>query len=172
MVLGTAIGASQANAQALSCSGASPCSVTNNASATVGTLVKLDQTSNSTALGDPTANQIDLGATIGSSGPTLSIKANRDWTLKISTTQANFSWSGPGLSDPGVKPISHLQYSSTSSGPFTAISQTGATLNSGAKSSLTSQPIFFQTVWVAGLADQSNAPGTYTLPVVFTLSAP
>ena len=31
---------------------------------------------------------------------------------------------------------------------------------------------FFKTVWAAGFVQPSNVPGTYSLPVVFTLSAP
>jgi len=31
---------------------------------------------------------------------------------------------------------------------------------------------FFKTVWAAGFTQPSNAPDTYSLPVVFTLSAP
>ena len=167
MVLGTAIGVSEANAQ-LSCTGGASCSVTNSASAVVGTLIKLSQTSASTALGDPTATDIETGNTIPSNGPTLTIKANRAWTLKISTSQANFSYSGP---DVGVKPISHLTWSGDNS-TFAAITTTGDQLAGGAKTSSVTQNVFFKTQWVAGMGDPSNAAGTYTLPIVFTLSAP
>jgi hypothetical protein len=31
---------------------------------------------------------------------------------------------------------------------------------------------FFRTSWAGGFSAASNAPGTYTLPIVFTLTAP
>ena len=62
MVLGTAIGASQANAQ---CSGnAGSCNTTNTASVTVGSLVKLGMSSAATALSNPTADQVDAGTAL------------------------------------------------------------------------------------------------------------
>ena len=36
----------------------------------------------------------------------------------------------------------------------------------------TAAQAFFRTVWAAGFTQPSNAPGVYSLPVVFTLSAP
>jgi len=87
MVLGTAIGASQANAQ---CSGnAGTCNTTNTASVTVGALVKLGMTSSATALTSPTADQVDAGAAIDNAGPSFTIKANRSWTLNIKASPRN-----------------------------------------------------------------------------------
>ena len=81
MVLGTAICASQANAQ---CSGnAGTCNTTNTASVTVGALVKLGMSSAATALTNPTADDVAAGNVLADAGPTFSIKANRSWTLKI-----------------------------------------------------------------------------------------
>ena len=63
MVLATTIGAAQANAQ---CSGnAGTCNTTNTASVTVGALVKLGMSSNTTALTNPTADQVDAGTALG-----------------------------------------------------------------------------------------------------------
>ena len=107
MVLGTAIGATQANAQ---CSGnAGTCNTTNTASVTVGALVKLGMSSATTTLTSPSADQVDAGTTLYDAGPTFTVKANRSWTLKIKTT-ALLSWTYVG-SDVGVKPISDLTWS-------------------------------------------------------------
>src|SRR5882672_7011803 len=74
MVLGTAIGASQAYAQ---CSGnAGTCNTTNTASVTVGALVKLDMTTTTTALTNPTADDVAAGNTLANDGPQFTIKAN------------------------------------------------------------------------------------------------
>jgi hypothetical protein len=169
MVLVTAIGASQANAQ---CSGnAGTCNTVNTASVTVGTLVKLGMSSPSTSLTNPTADDVDAGNVIADAGPTFTIKANRSWTLKIKSQNAT-SWDYVG-SNAGVKPISDLSWSNAVGGTYAAISNTDATFLSGASASNgTPAQAFFKTSWVSDFTSASNAPGTYSLPIVFTLTAP
>jgi hypothetical protein len=169
MVLGTVIGASQANAQ---CSGnAGTCNTTNTASVTVGALVKLGMNSPTTSLTAPTADDIDVGAVIPNAGPSFTIKANRSWTLKIKSQNAtNFTYAG---SNSGVKPISDLAWSTAVAGTFAAITNADVTFVSGASSSNgTAAQAFFRTTWVGDFADASNREGTYSLPIVFTLTAP
>jgi len=170
MVLGTAIGASQANAQ---CSGnLGTCNTTNTASVSVGNLVKLGMTSATTTLSAPTADDVDGGLMTGpDAGPTFTIKANRSWTLKIkSGNPTNFTFAGTGV---GVKPISDLLWSLTSGGAYVAITSLDATFTSGASSTngASAQP-FFKTQWTADFTSASNLPGVYSLPIVFTLTAP
>jgi hypothetical protein len=169
MVLGMAIGAEQANAQ---CSGNSgSCNTTNTASATVNALVKLGMSSASTSLSSPTADQIEAGAVIADAGPTFTIKANRSWTLNVKTTNpATWTYVGSFL---GAKPISDLLWSNAVGGTFAGIGSSDALFLSGASATngLAAQA-FFRTVWAAGFTQPSNAPGVYSLPVVFTLSAP
>ena len=169
MVLGTAIGANQANAQ---CSGnAGSCNSTNTASVTVNALVKLGMSSASTSLTSPTADQVEVGANIADAGPSFTIKANRSWTLNIKTTNAG-SWTYVG-SLGGNKPVSDLTWSNAAAGTFVGISSTDALFLSGASATNgAAAQAFFKTVWAAGFTQPSNAPGTYSLPVVFTLSAP
>jgi hypothetical protein len=170
MVLGTAIGASQANAQ--SCSGnAGTCNTTNTASVTVGVLVKLGMSSATTTLTNPTADDVDLGHVIADAGPSFTVKANKSWTLKIKSQNAA-SWTYGGT-DAGVKPISDLAWSTAVGGPFAAITAADATFTSGGSSTngAVSQA-FFRTSWTSDFTSASNAPGTYSLPIVFTLTAP
>jgi hypothetical protein len=169
MVLGTAIGASQASAQ---CSGnAGTCNTTNTASVTVGALVKLGMTTSATALTNPTADDVDLGHVLADAGPTFTIKANRSWTLRIKSQNAA-SWTYVG-SDAGVKPISDLAWSTAVGGTFAAITAADATFTSGGSSTNgTAAQAFFRTSWTSDFTSASNAPGTYSLPIVFTLTAP
>ena len=169
MVLGTAISASQAIAQ---CSGnAGTCNTTNTASVTVGALVKLGMSANTTALTNPTADDVDGGAVIQNSGPSFTVKANRSWTLKIKSQNAT-SWTYVG-SDAGVKPISDLAWSTSAGGTYAAITNTDATFTSGASASNgAASQAFFRTSWLNDFTSASNAPGTYSLPIVFTLTAP
>src|SRR4029079_723721 len=171
MVLVTAIGATSANAQ---CSGnAGTCNTTNTASVTVGALVKLGMSATTTALTAPTADDIDgaAPAVIANAGPSFTIKANRSWTLKIKSQNAA-TWTYAGASA-GVKPISDLAWSTAVGGTFAAISGSDATFLSGASASNgTAAQAFFRTTWVNDFSDVSNREGTYTLPIVFTLTAP
>jgi hypothetical protein len=169
MVLGTAIGASEANAQ---CSGnAGTCNTTNTASVTVGVLVKLGMSSATTTLTNPTAANVDVGAVIPDAGPTFTIKANRSWSLKIRSANAT-SWTYAGTNS-GVKPIGDLAWSTAVNGTFAAMTATDAAFASGgAASNGTAAAAFFQTTWLADFTSASNAPGTYSLPIVFTLTAP
>jgi hypothetical protein len=170
MVLGTALGASQANAQ--NCSGNNgSCNTTNTASVSVGALVKLIMSGSATALTSPTADEIDLGAVVPDAGPTFTIKANRSWTLKIRTSNTP-SWTYVG-SNSGVKPIGDLAWSTAVGGTFNAITNSDVTFASGAAATNgTAAAAFFRTTWIADFASAANREGTYSLPIVFTLSAP
>lgn len=167
MVLGTALGASQASAQ---CSGVNSCNTTNTASVTVGALVSLGMSSSTTALTAPSGAQVDVGATIADNGPTFTVKANRSWNLNLKSLNAT-DWTYSG-SDGGVKPIGHLTWASASNGSFVAITAIDALLASGARTAGTAAAIFFETLWTGGFGAASNAPGQYSLPIQFTLSAP
>jgi hypothetical protein len=169
MVLGSAIGVEQANAQ---CSGnAGSCNTTNTASVSVNALVKLGMSATTTALTAPTADDIDAGAVIQNSGPSFTIKANRSWTLNIKTTNATV-WTYAGAFA-GTKPISDLTWSNAAAGTYANIGTSDAVFLSGAGATNgAAAQAFFRTVWAAGFAQPSNVPGTYSLPVVFTLSAP
>jgi hypothetical protein len=169
MVLGSAISVSQASAQ---CSGnAGGCLTVNTASVSVNALVKLGMSGTTTTLSSPTADQVDLGATLADVGPTFTVKANRSWTLNIRTSNpANWTYVG---SNGGTKPISDLTWSNAVAGTYVGISSVDALFLSGASATNgAAASAFFKTVWAAGFTQPSNAPGTYSLPVVFSLSAP
>jgi hypothetical protein len=168
-VLGSAFSANTAAAQ---CSGnAGSCNTTNTASVTVNALVKLGMSATTTSLTSPTADQVEVGASIADAGPSFTVKANRSWTLNIKTTNAS-NWTYVG-SNAGTKPISDLTWSNAAAGTFVGISSADAPFLTGASASNGfAAQAFFKTVWAAGFTQPSNAPGTYSLPVVFTLSAP
>ena len=169
MVLGSAIGVNQAGAQ---CSGnAGSCNTTNTASVSVNALVKLGMSSATTTLTSPTADQVEVGANLADAGPSFTVKANRSWTLNIKTTNASL-WTYVG-SLSGTKPISDLNWSNAVAGTYAGIGSSDAPFLTGASATngLAAQA-FFKTVWAAGFTQPSNVPGTYSLPIVFTLSAP
>ena len=169
MVLATSIGATQASAQWSGNAGS--CITSNTASVTVGALVKLGMSSATTTLTNPTADDVDAGNVIADLGPTFTVKANRSWTLKIKSQNAA-SWTYAGANS-GVKPIGDLAWSTAANGTFAAITNSDATVTSGASASNgTAAAVFFRTSWLNDFTSASNAPGTYSLPIVFTLTAP
>ncbi len=169
MVLGTALVSNQANAQCSSNVGS--CNTTNTASVSVGALVKLGMSSATTSLTAPTADNIDAGAVLQDAGPTFTIKANRSWTLKIkSGNPAIWTYAGANV---GVKPIGDLAWATSAGGTYAAITSSDVTFASGAAATNSgAASAFFRTTWTNDFSSASNAEGTYSLPIVFTLSAP
>jgi hypothetical protein len=171
MVLGTAAAASQANAQCSSVGAAGNCSTTNTAQVVIPSLVKLGMGATTTSLTAPSADAVDAGTPIDDAGPALSIKSNRSWTLNLKSGRAQYWDFNGGLGT--AKSISDLTWSATNGSGYVALSATDALLGSGASATATgTASVYFRTLYTGGLAAASNAPGTYTLPIVFTLSAP
>lgn len=101
-------------------------------------------------------------------GPLLSISANKAYTVTF-TNPAVFSLS------PNAKTAAHVKYSVSGTGgvcasPYVALSTSGATQNvgTGSATALTVFQVCFRVKWIWA----SDPPGTYRLPVTFTLTAP
>src|ERR1700682_1366834 len=171
VVVASVIGANQANAQCSSAGASGSCNTTNTASVIVNALVKLDMSSPTTSLTSPTVAQVEVGALIADPAPTFTSKATRSWTLNIKTTNASL-WTYVG-SLGGTKPMSDLTWSNAVGGSYVGIGSSDALFLSGAAATNgTAAQAFFKTVWAAGFTQPSNAPGIYSMPIVFTLSAP
>jgi hypothetical protein len=154
----------------LSCS-ASGCAVTNTASVTVGTKVRLAISSNATALTVPTIADFDNAAGVLDNGPLLTVKANRPWTVKISANTAawgyvdSFSLGGAAP----VKSAGELLWSTTSGSGYAAASNaTPATVFSGNGTAGTSQNVYYQVMWNSA----TDRPGDYSLQLDYTITTP
>lgn len=167
VIMGGALVAGPVSAQ--SCSDSNSCNVTNTASVTIGALVMLEMSSATTSLTSPAVS--DLGGEVADAGPTFVVHANQDWTLSIKSGNAtNFDYAG---SKGGVKPIGHLSWSSAALGTFAAITTVDATLASGLSATDNSAAaVFLKVAYASDYSDASIRPGVYSLPIVFTLSAP
>src|SRR5256885_7287278 len=102
-------------ASAQTCSG-NPCSVTNAASVTVGTMLKLSLSSTSTTLTSPDTTSFNQGHQDDLSALTATVKSNRAWSLKISGATA--TWGSSGLGARANKPVGDLAWSVTGGAPF------------------------------------------------------
>ncbi|MEO8911146.1 MAG: hypothetical protein ABI408_13115 [Gemmatimonadaceae bacterium] len=163
-----ALSGAKASAQ---CSGIGTCNTTNTTTLNIGALVKLDMSATTTSLTSPTANQVDVGATISDAGPTFTVKANRSWSLNIRSGNAT-NWTYAG-SFAGVKSIADLTWSNAVAGSYVAITASDVLMTSGAAASGgTAAQAFFKTVIPAGFTNAANQPGSYSMPIIFTLTAP
>lgn len=169
MIVGSAVSAIPAAAQ---CSGSDSCSTTNTASVTVGALVNLEMSSATTSLTAPLVADLAAGYK-ADAGPTFVVHANQDWTMSVKAAASNpTNWTYTGTKS-GVKPIGDLTWSDAIGGTFAALTGSNATVASSASSTdNTAVSVFFRTVYSSDYSSANNRPGVYSLPVVFTLSAP
>jgi hypothetical protein len=154
---------------AQSCGGVNSCTVAVDASVTVPALVRLSLGAGSITLTPPT--DAESGSYVQDNGPSFTVRSNRSWSLSIHTSAAT-DWTYTGT-DGGVKPIGDLTWSATAGGTYVAVTGTAAAIVSGQPKTNGANPtIFFRTLWAAAFDDPRNAAGVFTIPLVFTLSAP
>ena len=173
-------------------SGAPTCNTTLNAQATVAHLLQLTVTGGTqTTLASPVATTYDSSAAaasaneypIGATGPVLTVKANRGWQLTIKaqngyftfTKDATYGLCRPGdatgtctssSSSPLGKVSNDLVWSLNATTAFAGLTTTAAAVASNTTGSSASYTIYFRTKWLYA----SDVPGTYVLPVVYTVT--
>ena len=154
----------QAGAQ-LGCSGAT-CTV--EISMPISDILRVSLSVPSVALGSP--SDVDYAAgyrDVAGPAVTVTVKANRPVSLQMSGQSAVFGYAG-SMSNPS-KPASNLLWATSAAAlngtPFNMGAP--ATLYSGAATS-TALSLYFRTLWNFA----TDVPGTYSLTISFTLSAP
>lgn len=98
----------------------------------------------------------------------VNVRANAAWNLTIAANAADWTYTGSAA---GVRAANTLQYS-INSGAFAAISQTAATVATGAASNGQNVNVQFQATIPADYSDPANRPGSYALGLTLTLTAP
>jgi hypothetical protein len=152
-------------ASAQICTG-NPCSVTNTASVTVGTVLKLALSSLSSTLTSPDTTAFNQGFQDDLTALTATVKSNRAWSLKISGATA--TWGASGVGARAAKPVGDLAWSVTGGAPFTPLSTSATNIASAGGTAGTVSTVSYRTSWNYTL----DTPGTYTMDVVFTATAP
>jgi hypothetical protein len=146
-----------------------PCTVAIATSATVNDVLRLTLDQVTLDLGTPTETDYDAGFRDAASHRTATVKANRPWHVAVVGNAANFTYTG-SLTNPN-KTAADLVWAKTAGGLGTPDGNMGASANlvSGSTGTgSTSQDIYFRTKWFWA----SDVPGSYSLVVNFTLSAP
>jgi hypothetical protein len=135
------------------------CRLTNTVSATVPTVARLGITSTTTTLNAPLAADFATAAGVNSNGPTLNVRANAGYTLTASAAAP--TWTGPSGSS---KPATDLKMNVDGAGNV-ALGQVGT---SSVATATTDYVIAYNTIynWT------TDIPGTYSLVVNYTLTAP
>ena len=140
------------------------CSFNATLTAIIPFMARLSSSTSTTSLGVLDNAALSSGTTV-TTGPTVSAVANFAWSVSVKAGAASWSYDGTA-SDP-QKPAADLRWR-IADGALTAISTTGAQVLSGAAGTSASATLTFSTLWPW----LSSPPGTYTLPVTLTLTAP
>ncbi len=156
-----------ASAQAVTVSGASPLAVTTYVTVTAPSVFKLTINDTSTAVVAPTETDFDNGGQDVASAVTATVKSNRPYSLSIKGGAA--VWTGTGGARAN-KPVADLLWGTGT--PSTALTTTAALIGTasttGNDGSAAAATINYRIKW--GYTD--DTPGTYTIPVVYTLTSP
>ncbi len=159
--------------------GAQTCTTTNITNATAKTCTSSTNTSTASTMTNPKLLQLTVSPTVSSFTATtammtaghadalpvaLTVTGNRTWTLSVS----GGAWTGTGTYAWKSKPLSDLKYSSTLAGAQTVVTTSATQVASGTASAAVNSTLYF---WVL-LAWTKDAPGSYAVPVTFTLTAP
>jgi hypothetical protein len=145
------------------------CSMTGGVTINIGRAVLMTLSPGSTTLAPPTIADYDAGYA-ATTGPTATVRANAAWSLSISSASA--TWSAVDTqTEPArvAKPASDLLWSTTAGGTFVGLTTTAVQIGAGTRTGTgTPVTLFYRTSYGWTL----DTPGNYTLPVVFTLTAP
>ena len=118
------------------------------------------------ALDAPGGADFDVG--FGqTAGPTLTVKSNANWTVSARVTQT--IWTALAAPTRADKPAADLQWARVAGGPFTDFSTTGVTVQAGTGATAGTMIPLFLRVKYAWLLD---TPGSYSIPVQFTITSP
>jgi hypothetical protein len=115
----------------------------------------------------PTLADLDDGRT-ASQTMTLQVVANRSWRIEASGPA---TFTGTGSLARQNKPVSDVRWSTVNSGAGTALTTSGATITSGSAGPASGSNI--KTLyWWTNLSWTADPPGSYSLAITLTLTAP
>lgn len=167
LAAGLALMATTAQAQS-AFDNTSPWTLSTTVSVTVPTILRLSLDDTTTAIPAPTEANFDAGSQDVASAITANVKANRGYTLNIRGGAA--LWTGSGGAS-ATKSVGDLRWRTGGAAPGAAMTTSDAavaTTVAGTTGLGTDYAITYNIAW----SYASDTPGTYTLPVVFTATAP
>lgn len=94
------------------------------------------------------------------------VRSNVNWAVSISGGAA--TWTASPISAWQSKPVSDLQWATNVGGPYVDLSESSAALGSGVPTGGTAITVYLR----AKLAWSNDSAGSYSIPVVVTVTAP
>lgn len=113
-----------------------------------------------------------IAAKTVTSANTLSVTSNKSWTVSVRASTANFSFAASAGDPDPSKAAGSLSYKLNSGSSYTAITTTNAALKTGIKGGTATSGNTFAVDYQLTSNLAQDPPGTYTLSVVYTLTAP
>ncbi len=103
---------------------------------------------------------------------TLAVTSNKSWTVNLKANTVAFSFV-PSAGDPDpAKPAGNLSYKVSTAGTYTAITTSNAVVKTGSKGGTATAGNTFVMDYQLTSNLAQDPPGTYTLAIVYTLTAP
>ena len=140
------------------CDGGATCAHNVSATASINSVARLSISTTATTLTTPATSDFGTATGVNSAGPTITVKANTGYTLTASA--ASSTWTGGGSN----KPSTDLKMK-VNGGSLTALGQVA---QNTIGTTGTTYTIGYNTIynWTV------DVPGTYSLVVNYTLTAP
>jgi hypothetical protein len=103
---------------------------------------------------------------------TFSVVSNKSWTVSVKANTTAFSFvPSLGDTDPS-KPAGNLSYKVSTAGTYTTLTTTNAAVKTGSKGGSATAGNTFSVDYQLTSNLSQDPPGTYSLAVVYTLTAP
>lgn len=132
---------------------------------TISAVVRLTFPSAIIALGTATSAEFSAGFGTAISVP-VTVQANTGWAIAVSGPVS--LWTATPVTARQNKPIGDLQWATTAGGPYSNLSGAPASIRAGGATALTVVPLTLRSRYAFNL----DFPGSYSLPVLFTITAP
>ena len=165
-----------AESQAQTCTNAgaasASCSVVATATAVVQHVVSLNIGSTALSLSGisnvAAYNGSGIATTADNNLQNVTVRANRSWTLSLMGNAATWTFTSAGGTTDPSKAVGDLAWSTTGGAPYTALTTANATVSTGSSTNGTTVPMSYQTTYNI----TKDVPGSYSMGLTFTLSAP
>lgn len=106
------------------------------------------------------------------SANTLSVDSNKNWTVNVKANTAAFAFTpSAGDTDPS-KPAGDFSYKLSTAGTYTPITTSNVVVKTGNKGGTSTAGNTFSMDYQLASNLNTDPPGTYTLAIVYTLTAP
>ncbi len=132
---------------------------------TIPAVVRLSAPAATLALPAATATEFTAGFGTALSVP-LTLRANTTWSVTLRATAA--TWTGTGPLARTNKPAADLQWGLAAAGPFTDVTTGGTGISAGAATAGQTIPLHLRVRYAWTL----DRPGSYSLPLQLTITAP